>query len=447
MTTAGMFVTLIVFAIGVSVLFLIERRFSAAEQRVIWLGFVAHVCAALSIVWVTNSVLGGGDLMDYHITGVRLAEAIRADFWGVMPDVIRVFFHERLPLPIPVQGEGGTTGAMVCLTALGCLLLGDSIYPVCMAISLACFFSRLGIFVTFREILRVPDSSLLAVACLLVPSVTFWCSGPLKESFALIGVAMLFGATHALASRRFSIKAMVLMATGLILLGTLKSYLLFPVGFGLAAWFFFSQQRKRVPLRGIWGLIGAIGVIGAVMLIGGAIFPRYALAELSEQALHMQSLGQRSSRGSSIALVDPAMIADGGIRSQLEWMPLALLTALFRPFLFEANSGQMFLNTLETTIFSIYFVIILARNRIAGNLAMLARFPVLGFCVLFVLVAAMGIGITTTNLGSLSRYRAPIMPFFAVLLVMLSQRRLLRNDIRERPLSRLGFRTSPGILR
>jgi len=41
--------------------------------------------------------------------------------------------------------------------------------------------------------------------------------------------------------------------------------------------------------------------------------------------------------------------------------------------------------------------------------------------VFFVLVLALGTGLSTANLGTLSRYRAPMMPFFLLLLIILRE--------------------------
>ena len=45
----------------------------------------------------------------------------------------------------------------------------------------------------------------------------------------------------------------------------------------------------------------------------------------------------------------------------------------------------------------------------------------LTFCAVFVLTFAVAVGLSTLNLGTLSRYRIPMMPFFTVLLFVLGQ--------------------------
>lgn len=47
--------------------------------------------------------------------------------------------------------------------------------------------------------------------------------------------------------------------------------------------------------------------------------------------------------------------------------------------------------------------------------------PALMFSIVFVLVLGLGTGLSTANLGTLSRYRAPMMPFFLLLLLVLRE--------------------------
>lgn len=443
MTPIGIAVTLLVFAVGLAAMFVVERRFSQREQRILWLAFAGHVVASVAGVWVTQEVLGGGDLFDYQVLALRVTNALRADFWGLIPDVVRVIFHSETPLPVPILGEGHSTGAMVCLSALVFLLLGDSIYSACLAVSILCFFSRVGMYSAFKLAVGVPESRRIAVACLLVPSVTFWCSGLLKETFALTGICAVFWSIQALASKRGSVSTWLVGGVGFGLAAAVKSYLLIPFCLGLGVWFFLSQTRGWAPRRSVWGFVGGGVMTVAAVVLGGILFPRYALGTLAEQTAHMQAIGQSLVSDASVVLIDPVEVSEQGLSAQLSFMPLALLTALFRPLLFEAANAQMLVNALETTVFTLLFVLALTRNGFRKNIQTLKQYPVLGLCVGFVLVASLGIGITTTNLGALSRYRAPLMPFFAVLLLMMSERKHQPAPTRGRRFS--GFQVRSGL--
>jgi len=99
--------------------------------------------------------------------------------------------------------------------------------------------------------------------------------------------------------------------------------------------------------------------------------------------------------------------------------PLALLTALFRPFLFEANSPLTLAAAIETTVGLLLSIRLLLIGRWSRLRDRILASPILILCLVFTVVAGIAIGLSTTNFGTLSRYRIPIMPFFGFLLVAL----------------------------
>jgi hypothetical protein len=74
------------------------------------------------------------------------------------------------------------------------------------------------------------------------------------------------------------------------------------------------------------------------------------------------------------------------------------------------------------TFFVVFTGLALYRAGLRETLSQLVTRPFLGFCAVFVLLFGTGVGLATTNLGTLVRYRMPLIPFFAVLLVTLLQR-------------------------
>jgi hypothetical protein len=122
--------------------------------------------------------------------------------------------------------------------------------------------------------------------------------------------------------------------------------------------------------------------------------------------------------GSTYAMGDSSKTT---LMGQLVFAPFALLSSLFRPFLFEARNAQMLANALETTVILVLTGMIFLRRRLADIWTTVSRTPMLMLCLVFVLTFAVAVGLTTTNLGTLSRYRMPLVPFLCVLLVALRQ--------------------------
>jgi hypothetical protein len=125
-------------------------------------------------------------------------------------------------------------------------------------------------------------------------------------------------------------------------------------------------------------------------------------------------------------------------------VPLGVATALFRPLLIEGTNPLLAISALEMTVFT---VLVLRGLRNGRTVLLLARRSALfSMCITFVAVFSVALGISTTNLGTLARYRAPMMPFYAMALVGMSAavRRRREPALRLRPLrvDSLGRHTS-----
>ena len=92
---------------------------------------------------------------------------------------------------------------------------------------------------------------------------------------------------------------------------------------------------------------------------------------------------------------------------------------------------MMFLNALETSALLFLTLRLLIRGGISRVSQAVLSSPLLVFCLVFTIVMGTAVGLASTNLGSLSRYRMPFMPFFVALVLSLEgmfqpQRAVLR---------------------
>jgi hypothetical protein len=155
--------------------------------------------------------------------------------------------------------------------------------------------------------------------------------------------------------------------------------------------------------------------LGGIVLLGQH-FPEYSLDNFAEQASRLQQLGRFG--GSAFALGDQT---PSTLIGQFVYAPAALLTSLFRPFVFEAHNVPSFINALETTALTVLFLRILFVRKLVNVRKQITEDPLLVFCVVFVLAFGIAVGLASSNLGTLSRYRAPILPYFVILLLVLGK--------------------------
>lgn len=391
---------------------LLARR-ERFERRIFSLSLLAHQLSALAIIVVTEVYYGGGDMIMYHRMGKFLAARLRSDFLGFAPDLLAVVLQSDRPLPIPGTVVGSNTGSIQALSGFLMFVFQDSLPAACAVIALGSFWAKLKIYDALRgQLPHLPKAPLL-YGCMLLPSAIFWSSGLLKEPIAVVGLAILISATERVARLGASVGALAAMVLGVGLVGLFKGYLLPPFGLGIGMWAFARAVRGQERVKTRYLVLAVVVAVGA-MFGTGAWLPEFAPGSFEDEARVAQEIGARTLGGSNYSL------GEGG--SLLSQLPLAIGTSLFRPLLFEADSIVLFANALEMAWITWLVVLGLARRSPAATVRFILTEPALAFCAGFVLTLAVGIGITSTNLGTLSRYRMPLLPLYVSLVGVLAAR-------------------------
>ncbi len=388
-------------------------RIGGREGPLIVGALVLQVMAAVIHVVIVREYYGYGDMLGYWRSGLQLAAGLECGFIG-FDDVISVVF--QLDNPLLITGNGRTTGSMHGIAALLCFVLDDSLYAICTCIAVAGFAARLWMFTALRRVWPTASRS-LAVALFLLPSTIFWSAALLKEGVAIPGLALASGALiRMLHARRPSALMIALMGIGAVVVGLTKPYLIVPLALSAAVGAFVRSEStlSSVPVA----LVVVVGLAGL-----GVLFPRYALGSVVESAEELRSLGISHAGSSTFS------IPSGGMAVIL---PLGVATALFRPLFFEVRSVMLLLSALEMGVVAWFVLRALPTPR--AVLRGIRRSWLLASSVTFLIVFSVALGLSTTNLGTLARYRAPMMSHYGVVLVGLAaiaQRRRLPLQSRQ----------------
>jgi hypothetical protein len=199
----------------------------------------------------------------------------------------------------------------------------------------------------------------------------------------------------------------------IFILISVKPYIFVGLLPGSMLWMIWSRIRKiknKASRIIVAPLIMAVGVglgIGMWMLTSSNLGTYGSLDSMIQKAsVSYLDLKQDYYQGNSFDLGD----YDPTLTGLLSKFPIATVTGLFRPFLWESKNIVMFLSGIENFIILLFAFFVLLRKPRAA-LSNLFTNPIVLFCLIFAVFFAFSVAISTTNFGALVRLRIPMIPF------------------------------------
>ena len=156
-----------------------------------------------------------------------------------------------------------------------------------------------------------------------------------------------------------------------------------------------------------------------VILVGFGFIGFYFSGETAQKYLKEAEVVQQDFKlnktytGSKYDIGDVTYTPLGILRA----MPLSVFTGIYRPLPWEALSPGLILNGLES-ILLFYLTIVFLFNKRRKRIARIRDSDILTFSLYFVIIFAFMTGFTSVIFGVLVRLRAPLLPFFLLLLTV-----------------------------
>ena len=265
----------------------------------------------------------------------------------------------------------------------------------------------------------------LAYAILFIPSVIFWGSGFMKDTITLSCIGWV---THFFYLIFFENKKIVLNSIFAIffiyVIFIIKSYIVMAFlpavllwGVGLLS---YKIKDARLILFVRYFLYAS--AIAGIVLIGGRLqtemFGQYNVESIGFKSFVTRDYLFRISNetdGSGYTLGD----FDPTLMGMLEQAPAGVNVTLFRPYLWEARKPIVMISALESLVYLIFTIVVIFRNNPIRVVQRILSDETLQFCLVFTLVFAFAVGISTSNFGSLVRYKIPCLPFYTTFLIIL----------------------------
>lgn len=261
-----------------------------------------------------------------------------------------------------------------------------------------------------------------AVTILFVPSVLFWGSGIMKDSWTLAAAGWYCYSFYRIFIKRnriiFPVTALVI---SIFILITIKPYIFVGLLPGSMLWMIWSRiskvknQAVRIFAAPVIAAVGIVIGVGIWMLTSSNL-GRYSTVDSMIEKAQSSSLDLKQDyyHGNSFDLgdYDPTL---SGVFSKF---PIATVTGLFRPFIWETKNIVMLISGLENLLILGFTFYVLLRKPVTAFTNLFAN-PLVLFCLIFAVFFAFSVAISTSNFGALVRLRIPMVPFLLSGLVLI----------------------------
>ncbi len=225
-----------------------------------------------------------------------------------------------------------------------------------------------------------------------------------------------------LIQRDFSLRNILIAVLSFILISKIKLYILLGFVPALGMWILFkySQQLKSQGARFL------VKIFFIVVITGGFLFfmqrfgeelGKYSLEKLARTSYETRGYLYYISgdEGSAYSLGNFSPTIPGMISK----LPLAVNVTFFRPYPWEAKKIIVMLSSLEALIFLFLTLKIIFTIGIGRIWRTISQDPTIQFCLIFSIIFAFAVGISSYNFGTLSRYKIPCLPFYALALILI----------------------------
>jgi hypothetical protein len=287
------------------------------------------------------------------------------------------------------------------------------------------FLSFSGIWALFKTFASLYPKLIrpIAIAILFIPSVFVWGSGIFKDTICIFGLGWLtYSVFRILIQKDFSFSNIILAVLSFSMIAQVKIYILLAFIPALLIWILFNASQKnknrseKFLIRFFFIGIIIIGFIFAVQEFGNEL-GKYSLDRVAQTSLVTRGYIYlvSSDQGSAYSLGDFSPTIGG----MLSKFPLAVNVTLFRPYIWESKKIIVLLSAVEALIFLFLTLKILFTIGPAKILRTIAEDPTIQFCLIFSVIFAFAVGISSYNFGALSRYKIPCLPFYALALVLI----------------------------
>ncbi len=387
---------------------------------------VAKMIGGLGLAFVYTLYYPGGDTIQYFLDSLAFQKLMFVDFksfYTVFTSKASVtnyyYFNSETGFPAYCRDPKAWFVVKIAMFIVGLSFQSYLVTTViCATLSFIGIWKLYQVYIDEFPALKKE----MAISFLFVPSVFFWGSGLLKDTFTLAALGFfIWGFYFLIIKRTKYVNALIAMLISGYVIISIKPYILVGLMPGIIIWLIqrlVSRVRGGVLKTAIIPVVLTVGVgLGYLfMMMLGEALAEYKLDTILEKAVvNQKDLKSDYHKGNAFNIGE----FDATPSSILKKFPIATFSAIFRPLIIESNNLVMLLSGIENLVLLIFSIRVLIMLRVFGFFTMIFKNHLLTFSFFFSILFAYSVGLTTSNFGALVRYKIPCIPFFiATLFIM-----------------------------
>lgn len=259
----------------------------------------------------------------------------------------------------------------------------------------------------------------LIFSSLFIPTVAFWCTGISKDTLVLASLTLFLYHLFSVINKkeRLTFKRFFIMVFSLFLLYHLRSFMLIavfaPLFIAIGVRVVKALSQNRILVFGVRVMLYSITLIVVLSFMGivgsSSIEENEYLTEVAviqrDFAENKQYTGYKYDLG----------VTDYSPTGMILASPLAIITAFYRPFIWEANSVFLLLSGIEGLLLLYFtFRFFFLNGNIVSHINFIRSQEFLVFSIIFVLLLGFFVGFTSGLFNVLVRFKAPLMVFLFI---------------------------------
>jgi len=397
-------------------------------------GLVVKLFSSIIFLLIFTEYYGWGDTIDYlkgstamtnllfknpqHYFDVIFDQKYFYDTW--------YYFDNTTGYPAFFMWKDENTRFVISISSFANLLGFRAYMPTTIIVATFSYLGTWKLFLFFSEFYPHLIKQ-MAIAVLFLPSVVFWGSGVMKDTYTFAAAGwFVYNIYMIFYKKKKILMNLFLGIINVLIILAIKPYIFAALFPGTIIWLSFDkvkQIKNKVLATLIFPFIITIGmgvIYIALTFLGGKMGDYGNMNSAIKRAQIIQEdLLREEQYGSNSYNIGKI---DGTKLGMLKVAPMAIIAGMYRPFIWEARNPVMLISGLENFILLLLTIFLLFKLKFVRFFQFIFSDPILIFSLMFTIFFMFAVGMASANFGALVRYKIPAMPFFvASIFIMLDK--------------------------